>query len=340
MAETAVSIVIPTRQRRAALERALESLATQTAGPESYEVVVAVDGSTDGTVEMLETMETPYPLRAVPGPGAGRAAACNKAIAEAQGEVLIILDDDMQAVASFVEQHASNHPPGSRLCVMGAAPVRLDESSPLAARYVEAKFAAHMARLGEPEHLNAPRSFYSGNASLRADVMREVGGFDESFTAYGNEDVDLALRLRGAGVELRYDPDAVAHQEYDKPLRGLCADTVAKGRTSVVLARAHPEVFGALRLAEPADASRPWLAARSLLLRLTGWLPATSGAVFRLAAVAERLGAWRQPLFYRALLDYAYWTGVWAELQPAEDGELGELAAHLRRGPLDLLLQR
>jgi hypothetical protein len=54
----------------------------------------------------------------------------------------------------------------------------------------------------------------------------------------------------------------------------------------------------------------------------------------------ERLGLWRQPLFYRALLDYFFWAGADAELRtsPNEDGELARLAVELRRGPIDLLL--
>ena len=158
----------------------------------------------------------------------------------------------MQAVPELVDRHRSHHPPGSRRCVLGAVPVELGPDSPRAARYVKEKFDLHLARLGEdPEHLERPRSFYTGNASLRTEVMREVGGFDESFDIYGNEDVDLALRLRAIGVELAYDPAALAHQEYGKGLTGLLLDTLAKGTTTVLLARAHPEVFGDLRLAEP-----------------------------------------------------------------------------------------
>ena len=77
---------------------------------------------------------------------------------------------------------------------------------------MQARFAAHLARLAEPDHVYVARDFYSGNSSLRADVLRELGGFDESFIAYGNEDVELALRLRMAGVTLRYDPEAVAYR--------------------------------------------------------------------------------------------------------------------------------
>ncbi len=174
-----------------------------------------------------------------------------------------------------------------------------------------------------------PRDFYSGNASLRTEAMRAVGGFDESFTVYGNEDVDLSLRLRAAGVELGYDPAALARQEYDKELAALARDTTEKGRTTVQLARGHPEVFAQLRLAVPWDGSRPWLAARSLLL----WLTRRFGAVRRIvlwkAALLERLGLWRQPLFYRAVLDYAFWAGVEAELR--ESSPRGRVEA-ARRG--------
>lgn len=339
MAEGAlVSVIIPTRQRRESLRRALDSLAGQSAEAE-FEVVVAVDGSTDGTVEMLEAFRGPPELVWVVSPKRGRAAACNAALAAARGEIVIVLDDDMRVVPDFVERHRRHHPAGSRVCVLGAVPVELDASSTRAAAYVKQRFDLHLARLGDPEHLNLPRSFYSGNASLRAEALREVGGFDESFGVYGNEDVELALRLRADGVALAYDPDAVARQEYGKDLNGLQRDTLEKGRTTVLVARAHPEVFGDLRLASPRDSSRPWLSLRSILLRAAGSAPATIPAAFAVAAGLERIGLWRQPLFYRAVLDYAFWAGVEAELRESNDeGELAWLAGELRRGPIDLLL--
>lgn len=342
MAEAAISVVVPTHQRREPLRRALESLGAQTADPSSFEVIVATDACDDGTAAMIDAFRAPYRLRRVDPIGRGRAAACNSATAAAEGEVLIILDDDMRVVPEFVDRHRSHHPPGSRRCVLGAVPVELGPGSPRAARYVKEKFDLHLARLGEdPEHLNRPRSFYTGNASLRTEVMRSVGGFDESFGIYGNEDVELALRLRAIGVELAYDPAALAHQEYGKGLTGLQRDTLAKGTTTVLLARAHPEVFGDLRLAEPDESSRLWLAARAALLAATRRLSATRRAVFAVAAGLERIGFWRSPLFYRAVLDYAFWAGVDRALRESDDGgELEHLADELHRGPIDLLLHR
>ncbi|HEX3042938.1 MAG TPA: glycosyltransferase [Solirubrobacterales bacterium] len=340
MAEPSVSVVVPTHQRRETLRRALESLRAQSADPAGFEAIVATDACSDGSAEMIDAFPADYELRRVEPSGRGRAAACNAAIAAARGEVLIVLDDDMTVVPEFVERHRSHHPPGSRLCVLGAVPVELGPDSPRAAHYVKEKFDRHLVRLGEdPEHLNRPRSFYSGNASLRTEVIREVGGYDESFGIYGNEDVELALRLRAAGIELAYDPAALAHQEYGKDLGGLQRDTLAKGETTVLLARSHPEVFGDLRLATPDDGSRPWLAARSLLLWATRRSPAVTGAIFAVASLLERLGAWRSPLFYRAVLDYAFWAGVDAALAESEDrGELSKLAGELHHGPIHLLL--
>jgi GT2 family glycosyltransferase len=336
-----VSVVIPTHQRREALRRVLESLAAQTLDQDEFEVVVAVDASTDGTIEMLDAWQGPPRLRWVKPPGRGRAGACNAAVAAARGKVTIVLDDDMRCVPGFVERHRDDHPPGSRRCVLGAVPVELGEGGTHAARYVKEKFDLHLSRLSDPAHLTLPRSFFTGNASLRTEVLREVGGFDDSFGIYGNEDVELALRLRKAGVELGFDPDALAYQTYDKGLGGLQRDTIAKGRTTVQLARRHPEVFADLRLASPDEGSRPWLAGRAVLLGLTRRLPRTSGAVFALCSALERLGAWRFPLFYRPVLDYAFWAGVDAALRESNDeGELSKLASELKRGPVDLLLHR
>jgi GT2 family glycosyltransferase len=337
----AVSVIVPTHDRREALRRMLESLAEQSVAAGAYEAVVGADACGDGTLRMLAEIELPYRLRWVEPAGRGRSAACNAALAAAAGEVAIVLDDDMTVVPEFVERHRSHHPAGSRRCVLGAVPVALDAGSSHAARYVKEKFDRHLSRLSDPAHLALPRSFYTGNASLRTEVLREVGGFDESFGIYGNEDVELSLRLRKAGVELAYDPAALAYQEYGKDLAGLQRDSFEKGRTTVLLARGHPEVFPELRLAAPYDASRPWLAVRSVLLAATRLAPAVRRATFACFSLLERAGLWRRPLFYRPVLDYAFWAGVDAELRESNDeGELSKLAGELKRGPIDLLLHR
>jgi len=308
-------------------------LAGQTA---PFELVVAIDGSTDGTAEALAALGVPYPLQIVHGPGRGRAAACNDAIRAAGGEVVLVLDDDMEPEPQLVERHASHHPRGSRRCVLGAVPVSDEDRTPTA-RYIARRFADHMTRLSRPDHTFVARDFYTGNTSIRREVMLEVGAFDERFTAYGNEDVELFLRLRAAGVELSFDETAVARQRYGKTFAGLLRDTVDKGTTSVVLARAHPEAFRELQLAELTTRFRRWPPVRSALLAASR----RRAPFTRLALALERIGAWRSSLFYVFALDYFYWYGVERGLDAGPvDGDLAALAADLHRGPIRLLLHR
>ena len=327
-----ISVVIPTRGRAASVRRALAALALQDLPSGEFEVIVSVDGPDEETVDLIRSFASPYVLRAVEGPGGGRAGACNAALRAADGDVVVILDDDMEPAPACLRRHCEHHAQETRLCVMGAVPVRIDGATPRAGRYVAWKFDRHLANLAEPAHVFGLRDFYSGNASIRLDVLREAGLFDESFTQYGNEDLELSLRLRAAGVRLLYDGDALAYQHYEKDLRALARDTFEKGMTAVLLARSHPGTFDELQLATYRGHSLPWYA----LLRLR---PAS--LVLRAAEVAERTPVARRPMFYVLVLDYFYWLGVRSALgEGPAVGRLAQLAVDLRHGPIGLLLHR
>ena len=60
-----ISVVIPTYLRRASVRRALEALSRQTLSPDEYEVIVAIDGSRDGTQEMVSQFPAAYKLRSI-----------------------------------------------------------------------------------------------------------------------------------------------------------------------------------------------------------------------------------------------------------------------------------
>lgn len=336
-----ISVVIPTYQRRLDLLRALGALARQRFPAASFEVIVSIDGSSDGTSEAVEHFQAPYELAAVFGSKGGRAAACNAAIELARGDVIVILDDDMEPAPACLENHYRHHPPGSRLCIVGGVPIRVRDTSAPVETYVAAKFNAHLARLEAPGHGFVLRDFYSGNASIRREVLVEVGLFDQGFVLYGNEDLELSMRLRRAGVELRYDGEALASQHYGKRLPELARDTFEKGKTAVLFASAHPDAFDGLQLAQFRARSPSWQAGRAALLALArGWEGTTAGMLL-LARVLERAGAWRTQSFYPAVLDYFYWAGVQAALSdPPPQGPLASLANHLHDGPIRLFLHR
>src|SRR5579859_6957405 len=118
-----LSVIIPTYQRRASLERALGALSRQTLPPTTYEVIVVIDGSHDGTREMVERFPAPYMLRAVWQPNRGRASACNTGIRTATGKLLVIMDDDIEPAPECLAAHLAVHEDNVRVGVMGTVPV-------------------------------------------------------------------------------------------------------------------------------------------------------------------------------------------------------------------------
>ena len=166
-----MSVIIPTYRRRKSVRRALVALAEQTLPPDRFEVLVAIDGSEDGTRELVAQFAALYQLRGLWQPNRGRAAACNMGLAAARGELIIILDDDMEPAPGFLAAHLAAHARGERLVVLGAVPVALDQARPVTG-LVAAKFGALQAKLAQPGRAIHFREFYSGNASIAPPSSR------------------------------------------------------------------------------------------------------------------------------------------------------------------------
>jgi len=98
-----ISVVITTYNRPDALSLVLRGLAAQRAG--EFEVLVADDGSTPATAEMLDRLKPAlnFPLRHVWQPDDGFRApmARNRASAAATGDYIVFLDGDCRLVEDF-----------------------------------------------------------------------------------------------------------------------------------------------------------------------------------------------------------------------------------------------
>ena len=310
-----LSVIVPTYQRCDSVERLLHALARQTLPCDAFEVIISIDGSDDGTREMVETFSAPYSLTSIWQPNSGRARARNVGIRVARGEVLLFFDDDMEPAPDCLQQHERAHANGSRVAVIGAVPIRCDAGDPPVADYIAAKFQQHLDRLAQPNHHFALRDFYSGHFSVRREILNEIGLFDESFRLYGNEDLELAWRLRAAGVKLVYQPKAVAYQHYSKDFAALAQDTIAKGQTAVLLTDKHPDALAELRLGSFDQGSWRWRWARGVLLLLNRWLPVMPRIIIASVGWLESHHVKRLHLIYRFVLDYLYWLGANHALQ-------------------------
>jgi glycosyltransferase involved in cell wall biosynthesis len=245
------SVVIPTFDKADYLALTLASFTAQTCG--DFEVVVADDGSSDHTAQVVASYQDRLRLHLVRQPNRGRAAARNLGVQAATGDLVIFCDDDRIATPGFVAAHQAAHASGARLQVVGAQqailsiwredlsidPQVLWRMLPLPANVLftpdelTARFDELMARFGVADrwwteacvpviarHGRELRGFAApwmlcstGNLSMRRSHILELGGFDETFRGWGLEDIDLCYRSHFAGAATHACPEALNHHQ-------------------------------------------------------------------------------------------------------------------------------
>lgn len=241
------SIVVPTYNRADVLPASLASLAAlQTPWP--VELIVVVDGSTDGSAEAARAVPMPFPVTVLEQPNAGAAAARNHGARYARGEYLLFLDDDMVADPRLLIEHDAVLGAGADAAV-GHIPLHPDSPPTLLTPGVERWVRQRHARLTRTHGQLALGDLLTGQLSVRAEVFAAAQGFDEHFNAggsFGAEDTDFLHRLLRSGAVVRYAPGALTYQRYVVTPEQYLRQWRQGGRADAVLARKHPELAGML----------------------------------------------------------------------------------------------
>ncbi len=233
-----ISVVIPTYNRRELLARTLETLFAQDFPADQYEIIAAVDGSTDGTAQFLRSLEPSRPLRVIEHPrNRGQAAARNSALEIARGDLIVFIDDDLLCDPLLLRQHAAAHAEGDRMVVSGAVLTAPGSPSTLAAARLALVERHYPARSRGP--IQWHQSNGAANISLPRALAAGCGGFDPALFRMA-EDTDLVWRLYQAGARFFFAPEARAWQVYVKTADQLVEDAAWGGRNQVALCRKHP----------------------------------------------------------------------------------------------------
>ena len=233
------SVVIPTYNRRPILEKCLEALESQACDGviDRYEVVVIDDGSTDGTPQWLRSATRRFPhVRLLEQEHGGPAAARNRGVRQALGDVIVFIDSDLVVTPSFLASHGRSlqrawQLSGDRLCfTYGAVINTADFDDPTSERH----------KLRDLSWAY----FATGNVAIDRVVLERSGLFDTGFSLYGWEDLELGERLRRMGVKLIKCPEAVGYHWHP----AFTLDQISKlirvegerARMGLVFYRKHP----------------------------------------------------------------------------------------------------
>ncbi len=287
-----VSVIIPVYNRNDALARTLAGLARQRYPANRMEVIVSDDGSQEDTAAVVSRFDAMLELESLwqPDEGFRAALARNRAIERATGEIICCLDSDMIPSPDWLQHVTRWFATEREVVVLGErrfidaeglepqeildVPSLLQELpaalGPEGARGTTPGLDWRTDQLTPIEHAyRHPQPYRLGvscNMAFRRSLVRQTGGFDPAFRAWGGEDIELTFRLVRHGAYVVYDPEAVAyHQEHASAVareddrritNALLGARVPAFRAACPEDPVHPELTLVVRQADAGELDR------------------------------------------------------------------------------------
>ena len=209
-----VSLIITTYNRPDALLLVLRSIEGQITLP--YEVIIADDGSTNETKEVVTSFQEKSDIRVIHSwqedSGFRAAKSRNKAIAKATGKYIILIDGDMILHPEFINDHINQAQPsffvqGSRvLLTEDKTNQTLDQQkinfSLLSNGLQNRKNAFHSNILSTlfSNKRNYLRGIRTCNMAFYKQDCININGFNNDFEGWGREDTEFITRLLNSGI--------------------------------------------------------------------------------------------------------------------------------------------
>jgi glycosyltransferase involved in cell wall biosynthesis len=279
------SIIVATYNRLDELVELIDSLNYMDFDPTRFELIVVDDGSTDGTAEMIEQLDTPYALHLHRQQNQGPGAARNRGMTEANGDYFLFIDSDCTVPASYLNTIDASVRTNQWDAFGGPDTCRPDFPPLLKAiNYSMTSFLGTGGTRGSSKSVTKfyPRSY---NMGIHRKVHEQIGGMND--LRHG-QDMDLSARIYEAGFSVGLIEDAYVFHKRRTDLKKFFRQIFNWGVARINLGKAHPELLKPIHLA-PAVL----IAASLLTVVLALFLPQTTILVYglMLAALAIALTA-------------------------------------------------
>jgi glycosyltransferase involved in cell wall biosynthesis len=215
-----ISVIVPTFNRGASLQRLLASLDSLEL-PDSVdaEVIIVDNGSTDNTGEILiqeKSRQNRVRFTVLKEEVRGKSSAVNCGIRSAQGEILILVDDDVVLHPKWLVKHIECYHTTDFDAVQGRILPGVDpEGRPADPRRFR-EYNIPIVDYGD--EVRGIHGLLATNISFKREVLEKVGFYDPRLgvgaSGFG-EDTEYSMRIRKAGFKIGYTPHAVVYHELD-----------------------------------------------------------------------------------------------------------------------------
>lgn len=193
--------------------RFLESLKAQTF--KDFEAILVDNGSEDGSIEMART-DFPFVDLIELGENSGFAHANNVAAELAAGDLLFIVNTDTKLPPNCLEVLDAVAKRERDFDIFSCQMLSMDARDTVDCKGMTFTKSLRARMIGIAERVDAGEpaceifGATGGAMLIRRYVYERIGLFDDAFF-FNNEDVDFALRARGAGFRTLYVPDVVVY---------------------------------------------------------------------------------------------------------------------------------
>ena len=205
-----ISVVIPNYNGRHLLQQNLESVVSALKNSKAlFEIIVIDDASSDGSAQFVKQAYPDITL-IINDVNCGFSVSCNKGIAVANNELILLLNTDIQLPIDYLSRQFKYFEKADTFGVMAKIIGFKDGQIQDTARHVSRsgfKIKTNQFFHVKDESFWCPTAYLSGaNALIDAHKLKEMGGFDEIFSPFYGEDLDLGLRAWRLGWKCYYQP--------------------------------------------------------------------------------------------------------------------------------------
>ncbi|MBR0065648.1 MAG: glycosyltransferase family 2 protein [Paludibacteraceae bacterium] len=216
-----LTAIICTYNRAKYIGNLLESIAANDLPKNEYEILLVDNNCTDNTREICEAFaaaHTDVQFRYTTEPEQGLSAAKNHGIKEAQGDIIVYIDDDALVDPWYLRTYAEwfTAHPETIACGGPILPLYETAEPEWMTPYTKALLTAWMDYGDKPREYPKGRFPGGGNAAYRKSVFDKVGYFNTALGRKGNslmgaEEKDIFDKMHSFGMQIMYIPSPVLH---------------------------------------------------------------------------------------------------------------------------------
>jgi len=205
-----LSVVTTTYNRSGVLELNLNEFKKQT--DNNFEIVIAIDGSTDNTIEMLQNYDCNFPIKWIDTKETNKyclGKARNMGIIRTTGEAVVFIDDDSFPCPEFVAEHKKSV---MQRVLTGGKRTSHDPNDSLHPKMVKT-----LEMYGDCKPSPIKSLLVENNCCMLRKDWFGVGLFSERFPGYGGGGQEFIHRLAYLGYGYQYNPRAAIfhHREFE-----------------------------------------------------------------------------------------------------------------------------